>query len=343
MNQDWQLFLQTQGAQIENDIVQHFGHAEAERIAARDGGVVCDLSQFGLLRVSGEEAQTFLQSLLSNDIGEVNGRRAQLSSLNDAKGRMIASLFIWRDADDYLVQLPRDLCEPVRKRLSMYVLRAKVKISDAGDEFVLLGLAGPEASAVAQTLLPDLPAESGSMHSNAGIRLIRLDASRYQICLSPVEAPALWTQLSGRLQPAGSPCWDGLGIRAGIPVITTATQLQFVAQMVNFEVIGGVNFKKGCYPGQEIVARMHYLGKPKRRMFLAHVDSDAAPQPGDSLYSAEMGEQAAGMIVNAAAAPEGGYDLLAVVHIASHDSQTIHLSAQDGPPLAFRDLPYPLP
>jgi len=342
MNQDWQHFLQTQQACIDNGIVQNFGHAEVERVAARDGGVICDLSQFGLLRISGEDAQTFLQSLLSNNIGEVNGRRAQLSSLNDAKGRMLASLFIWRDVNDYLLQLPRELCEPVRKRLSMYVLRAKVKITDASDDFVLLGLGGPEAETVAQTLPPDLPAESGGMHSNAGISLIRIDANRYQLCLSPAEAPALWTQLSARLQPAGSPCWDWLAIRAGIPVITTATQLQFVPQMVNFEVIGGINFKKGCYPGQEIVARMHYLGKPKRRMFLAHVDGDTPPQSGDSLYSTEMGEQPAGMVVNATAAPEGGYDLLAVVHIASHDSQAIHLSVQDGPPLAFRDLPYPL-
>jgi len=339
MNQNWQHFLQTQNAHIENNCVQHFGNSAAERTAMRDGSIVCDLSQFGLLRVSGEDAQTFLQSLLSNDIGELNGQRAQLSSLNDAKGRMLASLFIWRDAGDYLLQLPRELCEPVRKRLSMYVLRAKVKISDTSDEFVLLGLGGAGAEAVAQTLLPD----SGGMHSNSGISLIRIDANRCQLCLSPIEAPALWTQLSARLQPAGSPCWDWLAIRAGITVITTATQLQFVPQMVNFEVIGGINFKKGCYPGQEIVARMHYLGKPKRRMFLAHVDGDTPPQPGDSLYSAEMDAQAAGMIVNAAAAPEGGYDLLAVVHIASHDSQTIRLSAQDGPPLAFRDLPYPLP
>jgi folate-binding protein YgfZ len=343
MNQDWQHFLQSQQARIDNGIVQDFGDAGAERAAARDASLLCDLSQSGLLRVSGEDAQTFLQSLLSNDIREVNGQRAQLSSLNDPKGRMIASFLVWRIADDYLLQLPRVLCEPVRKRLSMYVLRAKVKISDASDEFVLLGLAGPKASAAAQTLLPAMPTEPGAMHADGGIGLIRLDANRCQLCLSPAEAPALWAQLAARLTPAGSACWDWLGICAGIPVIEPATQLQFVPQMINFEVIGGINFKKGCYPGQEIVARMHYLGKPKRRMFLAHVDGDAAPKPGDSLYSADMGTQPAGMIVNAAAAPEGGFDLLAVVHIASHDSQTIHLNALDGPPLAFRNLSYPLP
>jgi len=341
MNQNWQQFLQSQNAHIENGNVQDFGDAEAERIAARDASILCDLSESGLLRVAGEEAQTFLQSLLSNDIREVNGQRAQLSSLNDPKGRMIASFLIWRDADDYLLQLPRVLCEPVRKRLSMYVLRAKVKISDASDDFVLLGLAGAAAST--HSLVQTLPADNHAMLSENGRSLIRLDANRYQLCLSPDAAPALWAQLAASLKPAGAPCWNWLGICAGIPVIEPATQLQFVPQMINFEVIGGVNFKKGCYPGQEIVARMHYLGKPKRRMFLAHVNGDAAPQPGDSLFSADMGEQAAGMVVNSATAPEGGYDLLVVVHIASHDSQTIHLSAQDGPPLIFRGLPYPLP
>ncbi len=343
MNQNWQQFLQSQNAHIENGSVQDFGDAGTERVAARDAGILCDLSESGLLRVSGEDAQTFLQSLLSNDIREVNGQRAQLSSLNDPKGRMIASFLIWRDAEDYLLQLPRVLCEPVRKRLSMYVLRAKVKISDASDDFVLLGLAGAAASGVVQSLGHGVPADNHAVLSENGRSLMRLDANRYQLCLSPEAAPALWTQLAAGLKPAGNACWNWLSICAGIPVIEPATQLQFVPQMINFEVIGGINFKKGCYPGQEIVARMHYLGKPKRRMFLAHVDGDAAPQPGNSLFSADMGAQPAGMVVNAAAAPEGGYDVLAVVHIASHDNQTIHLSAQDGPPLMFRDLPYALP
>ncbi len=145
MNQNWQQFLQSQNAHIENGSVQDFGDAGTERVAARDAGILCDLSESGLLRVSGEDAQTFLQSLLSNDIREVNGQRAQLSSLNDPKGRMIASFLIWRDAEDYLLQLPRVLCEPVRKRLSMYVLRSKVKVSD--DAWAQFGVWGQDAAA----------------------------------------------------------------------------------------------------------------------------------------------------------------------------------------------------
>jgi folate-binding protein YgfZ len=153
----------------------------------------------------------------------------------------------------------------------------------------------------------------------------------------------LWKKLNSGARPAGSPCWDWLDIRAGIPCILPQTQEAFVPQMANLDLIGAVNFKKGCYPGQEIVARMQYLGKAKRRMYLAHVDTDATPQPGAELFSMEMEGQACGLVANAAAAPGGGYDLLAVVQIASHDTYPVHLGALTGARLNFQPLPYALP
>src|SRR5665647_2907058 len=139
MNPDWHDFLTQHGAILAADIVQRFGDTAAELQATEQGTVLCDLSQFGTLRVSGEEAQSFLQNLLSNDIREISATRAQLSSFNTAKGRMLATMLIWREGEDYLLQLPRVLCEPIRKKLGMYVLRAKVKITDAGDEIISLG------------------------------------------------------------------------------------------------------------------------------------------------------------------------------------------------------------
>ncbi|MBI2289829.1 MAG: folate-binding protein YgfZ, partial [Betaproteobacteria bacterium] len=140
--------------------------------------------------------------------------------------------------------------------------------------------------------------------------------------------------------PVGPAVWDWLDIRAGIPFITPATQDQFVPQMANLDAIGGVSFNKGCYPGQEIVARMHYLGRLKQRMYLASVAADEAPQPGDKLYSADTGEQSCGMIVNAAAAPDGGFDMLAVMQIESAQRGEVHWKSPDGPRLKFSDLPY---
>ena len=343
MNQAWHDFLSAQGALIQDSVVQHFGDAATERLATRDGTVLCDLSQFGILKVSGEDAQSFLQNLLSNDIRDVNGSRAQLSSFNNAKGRMLASMLIWRNGADFLLQLPRSQCEAIRKKLSMYVLRSKVKISDASDELVCIGLCGKNASGILQTYYPTLPQLAmDAVQCDTDTVLCR-DASRFQIVSTPQRAPMLWDELNKAAKSAGSPCWDWLDIRAGIPFVLPATLEAFVPQMLNFEVINGVNFKKGCYPGQEVVARMHYLGKPKRRMYLAHVESDITPQAGDELYSAEMEGQTCGIVVNGIAAPEGGFDLLTVVQTTSHDDFPVHLASLAGARLQFQALPYSLP
>ncbi len=343
MNLTWQDFLQQQGAEIQDGMVQHFGDAPAELAASREGTVLCDLSQFGTLKVSGVDALSFLQNMLSSDVSETSAQQAQISSLNNPKGRMLASLLIWRTGADYFLHLPHSLCVAIHKRLSMYILRAKVKIEDAGDEVVCLGLNGENAAAQIQECFGSIPQDAMAVAHYDNTSIIRVGAQRFQINTTPQHAPALWQQLSASARPVGSPCWDWLNIRAGIPVILPATQEQFVAQMVNLELIGGVNFKKGCYPGQEIIARMHYLGKLKRRMYLAHIEDDTVPQPGDELYSADMEAQASGMVVNATAAPGGGCDLLAVVQIISRDTQTVYLQSLQGAPLNFLPLPYLIP
>jgi folate-binding protein YgfZ len=349
MNPDWQNILTQQGAAIDSGVVQSFGDTVAELNATAQGTIICDLGQFGTLRVSGEEAQSFLQNLLSNDIHEVSSTRAQLSSLNTAKGRLLATMLIWRDGDDHLLQLPRMLCEPVRKKLSMYVLRAKVNITDASDEILSLGLSGANAQEILRTHFGEVPQAPLGCIGTAQGSVIKISNTRWQVNTSAQHAAALWPALSQRAQPAGSACWDWLNIRSGIPVVLPKTQEQFVAQMVNLELIGGVNFKKGCYPGQEIVARMQYLGKLKRRMYLAHLDYPAkpmgsdVPQAGDELFSADMEGQASGMIVNAAPAPGGGYDVLASVQSSSHNTQTVHWKSLQGTALQFLPLHYPLP
>lgn len=352
MRDTWLQFLQQRGAALQNGCPLHFSSPATEAVAARDTTVLCDLGQYGVLRVSGEEAQGFLQNLLSNDIRTVDAGHAQLSSFNTPKGRMLATFLIWRDGTDYLLQLPRTLCEPLRKKLSMYVLRAKAKVTDASGEIVCIGLSGPNAAELLKlNVTSSLPKENydvlhASHQSGIGptpyFTVIRLGENRFQVSTASQHAPALWEKLAGSAREVGSSRWDWLDIHAGIPVVLPQTQEQFVPQMANFEVLGGVNFKKGCYPGQEIVARMQYLGKPKRRMFLAHVDG-AAPAPGDELHSSDMPDQACGMVVNAAAAPGGGHDLLVVVHIASHAAHPIHLGSLAGPRLQFLTPPYPLP
>jgi hypothetical protein len=343
MKQDWLNFLNTQGAHIQDGVVQHFGDAPAERVATRDSTVLCNLSQFGVLKVTGEEAQGFLHNLFSSDVNSLTPQLALRSSFNTAKGRTLATFLIWKNGTEFFLQLPRSLIAPIQKKLTMYVLRAKVKIEDASDGTVCFGLAGANAASLLQKHFPALPLNPMDVVQHADASLIRFDANRFQINVSAQHAPALWQKLGAEAKPAGSPCWDWLNIRAGIPVVLPQTQEAFVPQMANLDLIGAVNFKKGCYPGQEIVARMHYLGKPKRRMYLAHVVTDTAPQPGAELFSMEMEGQSCGIVANAAAAPGGGYDLLAVVQIASHDTFPVHLGALTGARLQFQPLPYPIP
>ncbi len=340
MNQTWQNYLSQQGAVIEDGVVLHFGDMAAELEATRDGTVLCDLGQFGVIRATGDDTQSFLQSMLSSDVNAVSAAQAQLSSLSTPKGRMLATFLIWQAGGDYFLQLSRLLGPAIQKKLSMYVLRAKVRLSDSSNEAVCLGLSGPEAAALLQQCFGTAPQEAWQVVQHETATVIHCGSQRFQIATTPQHAPALWASLGKVAHKAGSVCWDWLNIRAGIPVVTPGTREQFVPQMANFELIGGVSFKKGCYPGQEIVARMQYLGKSKRRMYLAHMEGEAAPQAGDELFSADMEDQASGMVVNATRAPGGGFDLLAVVHIASREGQSVHWKSRQGAVLQFLQLPY---
>jgi len=340
MNNQWKQFLQQQGLLLQEGKNPHFSHPTSELVTTSNGNVLCNLDCYARLRITGEDAQAFLQNLLSNDIRQVSATRAQYSSLNSAKGRVLATLFICQDDDGYLLQLPTSLSASIHKKLAMYVLRAKVKIIDASDEIIALGVSGKNAQLALSALFGAIPENQLDSIQNEQASLIKVDATRYQINIRARDAAALWTALAPSFTPVGSACWNWLEIRAGIPAVTMPTQEQFVAQMINLDVIDAVNFKKGCYPGQEIVARMQYLGKLKRRMYLVHGESADVPQAGVELFSADLPGQATGMMVNASPSPEGGFDGLAVVQISSRETTHVHLGSSDGAILEFRPLPY---
>jgi folate-binding protein YgfZ len=339
--ESWKNFLQSQGATIENATVLHYGDPAAERAASIDGTIVADLSQLGVIAFHGDDTASFLQGQLTNDLRGLNSDGAQWNGYCSPKGRLLGNFLMWRQGADYCLQSSGDILPGLLKRLSMFILRAEVQGRDASDETVRLVVAGNAALASVTAAMGAAPeAVMHSVATDAG-RVIRVGEDKFVLSVAPEHAPTVWRTLRQSATPVGAPVWDWLRLNAGIPMIVAATQEQFVPQMVNLEVIGGVSFQKGCYPGQEIVARSQYLGKLKRRMFLAHVDAEAAP--GDNLYSADIEGQATGMIVNAAPAPSGGFDVLAVAQVESANTQTLHLKASNGVALSLKPLPYALP
>ena len=298
------------------------------------------LPDYGLINFSGDDAQAFLNAQLTSDVGALTLTRSQYSGYCTPKGRLLASFLLWRSEQGFFLQLPAALREPVQKRLSMFILRSKVKARDASAEFARFGIAGSDAATKLKPLFGEIPSAAHEATHRDGVAILRLPVDRFEVVVPHEKATAIRESLAANAESAGPEYWDWLDIRAGIPVILPATQEEFVPQMVNFDAIGAVSFKKGCYPGQEIVARMHYLGRLKQRMVLAHVGGESAPQPGDRLYSADLGGQASGTIVNAAASPAGGYDVLAVAQLSSIATGAIHWNSQQGPMLELMPLPY---
>ncbi|MBS1209388.1 MAG: putative glycine cleavage T-protein [Proteobacteria bacterium] len=346
MSTSWTEFLLQHGALIDAALPDqiHFRTPREETALATDSTLLVPLTHLGLIRATGEDVVTFLHNMGSNDIKKLATDRAQHNSLNSPKGRMLANFVIWHATGGYHLMLSADLHAAILKKLRMYVLRAKVKLDDAGTDRVLLGLAGPQASAALVASGLNAPAAilnvaQGSDETDSHV--IHLDNNRYVLDCNVETAIKLWPRLlAAGIQPAGTTAWRWLDIQAGLPLVTAQIQDEFVAQMLNFELLGGVNFQKGCYPGQEIVARTQYLGKLKKRMFRAHVAGIDAVQVGMDVYAPEFGVQSCGKLVSAVESPEGGFDLLVVMQISAFNAGEVHLGIPDGPRLTLGSLPY---
>ncbi|WP_428607807.1 YgfZ/GcvT domain-containing protein [Sedimenticola sp.] len=338
MNSQWKSFLESQSAQVSSDNeVRFISEAPFPPCA------LFDLSHLGLIRVSGEDAQSFLQGQFTNDTREVTDRWSQLSAYCSPKGRMLANFRIFQHQGDYFLQMPKETHAAVLKRLPMFVLMSKATVTDASEEIVAIGLAGDCAEALLQKHFSSLPGKPGAVVQHDAITLIRLPGvpARYQLIGAVETVSTLWSELSTTAQPANRDYWSLLDIRAGIPTIYQATSDAFVPQMTNMQQVDGVSFTKGCYTGQEVVARMKYLGKLKRRMYLASVDTDTQPMPGDELFApgSESG-QGAGRVVEASPSPKGGYELLIVTEIKNFEADNLHLQGDNGPKLKPGSLPY---
>jgi folate-binding protein YgfZ len=338
--QNWETWVAAKGGRLLEHGKAAFG-AHAEDVAAVDAGkaVLAPLSDFALIRAHGEDALTFLQSQLSSDVREADATHSQYSSFSNAKGRMQANFLIWQYENDYYLMLPADIAPAIHKRLSMFVLRAKVKLELVGEQWALFGLGGADAGALAKQAGLAVPAVAHEVSANQQGSVVALPSGAYLLALKAEHAEPVTERLLTTARLIGSEAWALFDIRAGRPWVTQPTYEQFVAQMANLELIGAVSFKKGCFPGQEIVARTQYLGKLKKRLF--HVVLPSHAKPGDELFSPSMRDQPIGMVVNVCAVGNDKAEALVVAQINAWESG-VHFSSPDGSVVERLPLPYPL-
>jgi len=297
------------------------------------------LADWGLIRAQGADAASFLQGQLTQDVVALPDDRARLAGFCSAKGRLMASFVVWRaDRETFFLACSADLLAPTLKRLSMFVMRAKCKLSDVSAEISLHGLVGADALSA----LGVGSAGPWTVSATADGQLVRLpDAEGLPRCLLAAPAASALPAALLALPPLAPADWAWLEVRSGVVRIVAATTEHFVPQMVNFELVGGVNFQKGCYPGQEVVARSQYRGTLKRRLMAFE---GAAPlAPGQDVFHSNDPGQPAGQVALSAQRPDGSSSALIEVKLAALDSGSLHIGAADGPVLVRATLPYAIP
>ncbi len=300
-------------------------------LAPPDGAAA--LTDWGLIRADGVDAAAFLQGQLTQNVQGLGESQATLAGYCSAKGRLLASFVVWRDdAQTFWLACSADLLAPTLKRLSMFVLRAKCKLSDASAAFATWGLAGPTAASLAAELAPWRTAVRD------GRRLVRLPDGAgvpRALLLQPAELPP------PALPPLDADTWRWLEVHSGVVRVVAATVERFVPQMVNFELVGGVDFQKGCYPGQEVVARSQYRGTLKRRALV--FSSAANLAAGQEVFHDADPGQPAGLVALAGRRPGGESAALVELKLGALDGGSLHAGAADGPLLQRGALPYPIP
>lgn len=294
------------------------------------------LDDWGVVRASGADTLSFLNGQLTQALATLPQGRARLSGYCSAKGRLLATFVVWRaGAEEVLLACSADLLAATVKRLSMFVLRARCRLDDVSGSLSVWGLAGDTARSALAGAAPGSPWQLTTTGQATAVALPPgLGVERFLWIAPPeVATPGLPSL------PVES--WRALEAASGIPRVTAATVEQFVPQMVNLELVDGVDFQKGCYPGQEVVARSQYRGTLKRRMFLFECDAPAVP--GIEIVHSDDPAQPAGLVVNAGMAPGGPTQVLAEVKLAALHTGSLHLGRADGPPLRRAALPYAVP
>ena len=319
--------------------------------------VFCTLDAEVILEVTGEGAEPFLQAQFSNDVADMDIPGSQLNTWSSPKGRVITLFRLTRIADGYLIRMPRVLSEPVLKRLKMYASMFRVEIDqravmvevnvDQRDDLITVGLSGDSVEPSMQNAGIVLPQEVDAtvalpktFSADGWITKVRGTVARYEMTANANTLATLWGHCEEHFQLAAESEWRLQNIDAGLPSVTEATTEAFVLQMMNLNFINGVSFKKGCFPGQEVVARMQYLGKLKRQMFRLSYDGENLPVAGDEIFKAGSAS-AAGKVVDAVSTGDNTSRMLAVIAIDA-TTEPLYLDKEASMPVKLLELPYEL-
>lgn len=343
MNLTWQDYLTQKGAVIENDRVVSFGVTN-DSIYTIEKTYLCDLSSLGVIHASGEEARSFLHSQFTNDLNDVTSTISQLSSYCNHKGRMLSIFQIYMHDNDYFIVLSRDVLEQTMNKLNMFKLRAKLELSNQSDELVLFGIAGPDTETVLKNINLTLAQEVYHCAQSDHTTIIRMHSinSRALIIADAESAISICEQIIDKTILATSDSWNLHDIYSGIPQVTANISESFTPQMTNLDLIDGVSFSKGCYPGQEVVARTHYLGKPNRRMYRIQIADENPVEPAMNIFSPDDETQPVGKIVVAQKTTSDCSVALIVLRTEKENDENLHLGSINGPKVSMLSLPYSL-
>ncbi|MFJ4194874.1 YgfZ/GcvT domain-containing protein [Pseudomonas sp. NPDC089534] len=303
-----------------------------------DSAFFCTLSHEGVLAVRGADAGKFLQGQLTCNINYLSDSQSSLGARCTQKGRMQSSFRILLEGDGVLMAMAGGLLEPQLADLKKYAVFSKSKLTDESAAWVRFGLVNGDAALNGLGL--NLPAETDSVARHEGLIAIRVSPDRAELWVPADQADAIKARLSAALAEGDLNGWLLGQIRAGIGQVMPSTRELFIPQMLNLQAVGGVSFKKGCYTGQEIVARMQYLGKLKRRQYRVSLEAGELPEPGTPLFAPSHGSSIGEVVL--AARAEQNIELLAVLQAEAADEGAVHLGTLEGPALHVLDLPYEL-
>ncbi|MDP3932463.1 MAG: folate-binding protein [Methylococcaceae bacterium] len=318
MNPDWKAFLLAQHSVLidENGV----------NLPTTEEKYLCPLAHLGVITIAGKDAVSFLQGQITCNVHDITDNKSTLGAICNPKGRVITTFLLVKRDEGYLLVLPLVLLETLKKRLQMYVMRAAVTLSDSSDELCLVGYCQLDV----KTSTNDQFGNTSRQQNRLTIDLSR-EVNRQLLITDAEDAQLFWLEQTSEhgYQSADSEVWRTLDIIDGIPCLTTETSEEYIPQMLNLDTLGGISFTKGCYTGQEIVARTHYLGKSKRQMFVAECDLTEPPAANTAIIDESTGESVPAGHVLQAQASQRGCNMLVVLSVSETGIYQLKIDGKD--------------